>query len=163
MKILMIKCRNIVDVLLATPLLANLRHHYHGATIDFALNDYCVAMISNHPNVRQVFSYPMAQLRTMSLRKRIHREIANLRQILQNRYDLVINLTEVDRGLLIAALSKARQRLADGIQNVGKHSVIAGIDQDIFYETGFMESRGMTGIFEADVLNVVTEKVAQWG
>lgn len=359
MNILLIKYRNIGDVLLVTPLLANLRHHYPGANIDFALNDYCAAMISDHPDVRQVFSFPRAQLRTMSLHRRIHGEIAYLRQILQNRYDLVINLTEGDRGLLITALSRAGQRLglparqgifkwlnpctalagetdlvhtvakgfrfldllgletvsrkvsiywsqdieqrvdlllrqhgvdrfihvhpvsrwmfkcweddrmaaiidylelhagmrvvitasgepgerqrvdkilslcassplnlsgrldlkelaclisrarfffgidsapmhlaaavdtpvvalfggsnpvlwgpwdnessgqvyrlADGIQNVGKHSVIACIDQTIFYENGVKKSRGMTGISEADVLSVVSEKVAQWG
>jgi len=163
MNILLIKYRNIGDVLLATPLLANLRRHYPGATIDFALNNYCSAMISNHPDVRQVFSYPRAQLWTMSLRQRIHRKIAYLQQILQNRNDLVINLTERVRGLLIAALSRAGRRLADGIQNVGKHSVISCIDQTIFYENGVKKSRRMAGISVADVLSVVSEKVAQWG
>ncbi|MBV5341678.1 MAG: hypothetical protein J0665_19345 [Deltaproteobacteria bacterium] len=160
MKIFMIKYRNFGVVLLATPLLANLRHHYPCA---FALNDNCAAMISNHPDVRQVFPYPRAQLLTMSLRQRIHWEIEYLRQISQNRCDLVINLTEGDRGLLIAALSRAGQRLAYAIQNVGKHSLTACIDQTIFYVTGVKKSRGMTGISEAGMLSVVSEKVAQWG
>lgn len=111
MKILLVKYRNIGDVLLASPLLPNFRHHYPEARIDFALNDYCLEMIADHPDVGEVFPYPRASLGSMSFHRRLRGEIAHLRRVLKNGYDVVVNLTEGDRGHLIAALSRATVRL----------------------------------------------------
>ena len=46
MKILLLKFRNIGDVLLSTQLVNNLRHHYPNAQIDFCVNKETETMLS---------------------------------------------------------------------------------------------------------------------
>lgn len=57
MKILVIKFRNIGDVLLTTPLIENLHHYYPDATIDFALNKGTEAMIEGNPYINKIHIY----------------------------------------------------------------------------------------------------------
>ena len=54
MKILIIKFRNIGDVLLSTPLVSNIKYHYPNSEIDFALNEGCEDMIINNPNIEKI-------------------------------------------------------------------------------------------------------------
>jgi len=111
MKILIIKFRNIGDVLLSTPLLENLKHHYPDAQIDFALNAGCQDMISANPNIRNIFIYDRNKIKQKCLPNRIKDEIVYIKNIILNKYDLVINLTEGDRGAILSLLSKAKQKL----------------------------------------------------
>lgn len=111
LNILVIKFRNIGDVLLSTPLLENLKYHYPDATIDFALNQECESMISDNPNIRMVLSYDRAKIKSANFFYRILHELNFLQKIRRQHYDLVINLTEGDRGALIALLSQAKRKL----------------------------------------------------
>ena len=54
MKILLIKYRNIGDVLLVTPLINNLKLFYPNAQIDIALNHGTEDMVTLNPNISQV-------------------------------------------------------------------------------------------------------------
>jgi len=51
MKILLIKYRNIGDVLLVTPLINNLKLFYPNAQIDIALNHGTEDMVTLNPNI----------------------------------------------------------------------------------------------------------------
>ena len=57
MKILVLKFRNIGDVLLMTPLLSNLKQYYPKAQIDVAINKGTEAMVSLNPNINKFFSF----------------------------------------------------------------------------------------------------------
>jgi len=111
MKILIIKFRNIGDVLLSTPLIENLKYHYPDAKIDFALNAGCQDMISFNPDIRNIFIYDRNRIKQKHLIERVKDEIEYVNNIISNKYDLVINLTEGDRGAIIALLSKANKKL----------------------------------------------------
>jgi len=50
MKILLLKFRNIGDVLLITPLVSNLKAYYKDAQIDVAVNHHTEPMINLNPN-----------------------------------------------------------------------------------------------------------------
>ena len=67
MKILVMKFRNIGDVLLTTPLIENLHHFYPGATIDFALNRGCEAMIEKNPFVNKIHIYEREKIKRAGL------------------------------------------------------------------------------------------------
>jgi len=54
MKILLIKFRNIGDVLLSTPVIDNLTQIYDNPQIDFAINAECKDMVSLNPNINKL-------------------------------------------------------------------------------------------------------------
>ena len=57
MKILLLKFRNIGDVLLSTPLVNNLRHHYPNGQIEFCVNKETEAMLTLNPNLNKIITY----------------------------------------------------------------------------------------------------------
>lgn len=111
LRILLLKFRHIGDVLLATPLIDNLRRHFPDARMDMAVNDYCAAMVEGNPHLDQVLLYPRAAVKAASILGRARLEWAFYRACLARRYDVVMNLTEGERGALITGLSRAPIRL----------------------------------------------------
>ena len=57
MKILLLKFRNIGDVLLITPLISNLKDHYPDAQIDIAVNKGTESMLTINPNINKLIIY----------------------------------------------------------------------------------------------------------
>jgi len=118
MKILLIKYRNIGDVLLSTPLIENLKLNYPNAQIDFALNDYCIDMIEKNPNINNIFPYYRSRFKKVSFFKRTIEELRYFNSIVSIKYDIVINLTKGDRGSFIAALSGAKIKIGYKSDNI---------------------------------------------
>jgi len=111
MKILIIKFRNIGDVLLSTPLISNLRSIYPDSSIDFALNKGCEDMVSNNPDINNIIIYDRPRIKQLSIFSQLKEEIKFSRNIRRNSYDMVINLTEGERGAQLALLSGAKVKL----------------------------------------------------
>jgi len=111
MKILIIKFRNIGDVLLSTPLISNLKSIYPDSSIDFSLNKGCEDMISNNPNISNIIVYDRPRIKKLGIFTQLKEEVVFIRNIRNNRYDMVINLTEGDRGALLALFSGAKIKL----------------------------------------------------
>jgi len=109
MKILVIKFRNIGDVLLTTPLIKNLKLHYPEAKIDVALNKGTEEMITKNPNINEIFVYDRNYYKSLPKVKKIIEEFKFLRSF--KDYDMVINTTEGDRGAFIAKFSKAKTKI----------------------------------------------------
>ena len=117
MKILLIRFRLIGDVLLSTPLIRNLKLHFPNASIDMAINAEAKAMLEHNPDIDQLFLYPRKEIKNSSLLGKIRLETTYTKAILSNHYDLVINLTEGDRGALLALFSQAKIRLGRQTKN----------------------------------------------
>ena len=111
MKILLIKFRNIGDVLLSTPLISNLKNIYPDSVIDFALNKGCEDMITNNPNVSNIIVYDRPRIKKLRVFSQLKEEIRFTFSIRKKHYDMVINLTEGDRGALLALFSGADIKL----------------------------------------------------
>ena len=111
MKILLLKFRNIGDVLLSTPLVNNLRHHYPNAQIDFCVNKETEAMLTLNPNLNKIITYDRIAIKSLTSIKRLWRELQFIRSFKKENYDVVINLTSGDRGNLIAWVSNAPTRI----------------------------------------------------
>ncbi|MDA9031045.1 putative lipopolysaccharide heptosyltransferase III [Candidatus Pseudothioglobus singularis] len=111
MKILLLKFRNIGDVLLTTPLVKNIKNSYPNALIDFAVNKGTEHMITLNPNLNKIITYNREDIRSLPFLKRIWREIQFVRSFKKENYDLVINLTDGDRGDIISWYSQALIRV----------------------------------------------------
>ncbi len=109
--ILVMKFRNIGDVLLITPLLSNLKRAYPNAKIDVALNKGTEEMITLNPNVNDVILYNREKIKSFKGLKRIWKEIKFGYEIKKRGYDIVINTTEGDRGAQLALISGAKVKI----------------------------------------------------
>lgn len=111
MKILILKFRNIGDVLLVTPLLDNLKAHYPDALIDIAVNKGTEAMVEGHPTLHSVITYNRSFIKSLGIWNRLKAELAFAWKLRTTHYDIVINLTEGDRGAQLALISNAPIRI----------------------------------------------------
>jgi heptosyltransferase III len=111
MRILLLKYRNIGDVLLTTPLVKNIKNSYPDALIDFSVNKGTESMITLNPNLNKVITYDREDIKFLPILKRLWREIQFVRSFKKENYDLVINLTDGDRGDLISWYLKAPIRI----------------------------------------------------
>jgi len=110
-KILVMKFRHMGDVLLSTPLIENLRHHYPTAIIDYALNDDCQNVVIHNPFIDNVIPYYRSIVKKKNFLSRLVLELQFVWQVRKKQYDMVINLTEGDRGAIIALCSGAEIKL----------------------------------------------------
>jgi len=110
-RILILKFRNIGDVLLITPLLAELKRHYPNSQIDVGVNKGTESMLTLNKNVNNIIIYDREEIKSLSFFKKIWKEIQFSFSFRKNQYDIVINLTEGDRGTQIVRLIKAPIRI----------------------------------------------------
>jgi len=110
-KILILKFRNIGDVLLITPLLSNLKQHYPEAKIDVAINKETEPMLSLNPDINKIVAHDRDFIKSLPLIKKLIKEIQFTLFFRKKHYDMVINLTEGDRGAQIAWLAGASVRI----------------------------------------------------
>jgi len=107
--IVVFKQRNIGDVLLSTPAIRALRRAWPSARIAVAVNSGTEAMLSGNPDVDRVIAFDRPAREAGGLR-RLKAEARFLREIREGRPDLAVQLTEGDRGAILAFLSGARFR-----------------------------------------------------
>ena len=109
-KVLVVKLRQLGDVLLTTPLFSSLKNHLPSASIDAYVYSDSIPLLKDHPAINQIIGYDRGW-KSLSFFKKISREFALFSTIRQEGYDLVINLTEGDRGAFAAKFSKASIRV----------------------------------------------------
>ncbi len=109
-KILVAKLRHHGDVLMSTPVFHVLRHTFPDASIDAYIYKETSPILAGHPAIANLICYDRAW-KDLSLFQRYRREVKLLRYIRRQKYDLVINLTEGDRGALAALASAAPLRI----------------------------------------------------
>jgi len=116
-KILVIKLRHHGDVLLTSPLFSHLRKALPDVQLDAYVYKDTYPMLEGHPDVNTFFHYDKAW-KKLSFFKKIVKEVQILRKIRRQKYDMIINLTEGDRGALIAKI--CRPKYSVGMQREGK-------------------------------------------
>lgn len=105
-KALVIKLRHHGDVLLTSPVFSNLQAAMPQAQIDALVYKETFPMLEGHPAIHQLIAYDRSW-KKLRLVGRLSKEWALLKTIRKKGYDLVINLTEGDRGAIIAFASGA--------------------------------------------------------
>ncbi|MCP5492535.1 MAG: putative lipopolysaccharide heptosyltransferase III [Chlamydiales bacterium] len=111
-KILVIKLRHHGDVLMATPVFQVLQKRMPQAQIDAYIYAETKPMLEGHPSIQDFILYDKSKKTLISELKRLWR-------IRKNRYDLVINLTEGDRGAVAAWVSGAKVRVGVDPEGTG--------------------------------------------
>lgn len=109
-KVLVVKLRHLGDVLLTSPVFSALKKAIPDAQIDAYIYEEAKPMLEGHPAIHTLIGYDR-KWKKEGFFQRIWREFFLLRNIRKKRYDLVINLTEGDRGALAAKISKAKIRV----------------------------------------------------
>jgi heptosyltransferase III len=109
-KILVIKLRHLGDVLLTTPLFSLLKKKFPQAEIDAYIYKSTSPILEGHPAISEIITWD-EKVKEFGFLKKIFKEIKLIRFFRQKKYDLVINLTEGDRGALVAFFSGAKFRV----------------------------------------------------
>jgi heptosyltransferase-3 len=109
-RILVVKLRYLGDVLLTGPVFSALQHALPDAKIDAYIYQEAFPILEGHPAIHQLIGYDR-NWKKLSFWQQIRNEVSLLKQIRRNKYDLVIGLTEGDRGALAAFVSGAKIRV----------------------------------------------------
>ncbi|MBS0652149.1 MAG: putative lipopolysaccharide heptosyltransferase III [Verrucomicrobia bacterium] len=109
-RVLVVKMRHHGDVLLTSPVFTNLKRAMPQAEIDAFIYKDTLPMLEGHPSISQFLLYDRNWKKLFPLKK-ILKELSLLKKIRNAQYDLVINLTEGDRGAIAAWASKSRYRV----------------------------------------------------
>lgn len=128
-RVLVIKLRHHGDVLLTAPVFSALQNALPQAAIDAYIYCDTQPMLEGHPAISGYRLYDRAW-KALPLPSRIANELRLLSQIHRAKYDLVINLTDGDRGAIATRVSGARYRVGGDPQGQGftlKHRVYTHI------------------------------------
>lgn len=122
-KILVVIFRHLGDVLLTSPIFFNLKKAFPEAEIDAYVYKGSEQMLEGLSCISNIITYDR-KIKKLGLLKKIAKEIKLLNIIRKSKYDLVLNLTEGDRGAIISAYSRAKYRVGydngRGIKGKGK-------------------------------------------
>lgn len=106
-KILVVKLRHLGDVLLTSPVFTLLKKRMPESQIDAYIYTDSFPMLEGHPAISNLIGYDKG-IKKLPLFSRLKKELSLLWKIRKEKYDLVINLTEGDRGEIVCKLSGAK-------------------------------------------------------
>lgn len=101
--ILVVKFKRIGDVLLTTPLFRNLRIHFPSARICATVLENTVPMLSDNPDIDTIFP--------IDRNTGIWRQLRYIFALRREKFDLVIDLSDGDRGAIVSFLTGSPRRL----------------------------------------------------
>lgn len=102
-RILIIQTAFLGDVILATPVVSELKRIYPDSTIDVLVKKGNESLLTDNPKIEVVYSFDKAQGKYSAMRTLI-------RQFQKNKYDLVINLHRFASSGIIAGFSKGKKK-----------------------------------------------------
>jgi predicted lipopolysaccharide heptosyltransferase III len=105
-KILIIKLRYIGDTVLMTPLLSTIKAGIHNAELDVLVNEATQDVLTDHPSVRRLWP-----LRGRGSRRSLWHMVGLIHSLRREQYDIVIELTNNDRGAFLAYATGAPVRI----------------------------------------------------
>ena len=114
-KVLIIKLRHLGDVLLSTPLFSIVKKYIPQAQIDAYIYKESYPILEGNSAISEIISYDR-EIKKKNLIKRLSYEIKLLKKIKGKKYDLVLNLTEGDRGCIATDASHALYRVGYDIK-----------------------------------------------
>jgi len=109
-RILLIRLRNIGDVLLLVPTIRAFRENFPKAHLAALVNAGTEEMLSGNPLLDEILVFD-PQWKTLPLRQRVAREGKFVWEVRQRKFDLAINMTEGDRGAFLCLASGARWKV----------------------------------------------------
>jgi len=109
-KILVIKLRHHGDVLLTSAVFNCLKKALPNAEINALIYGETLPMLEGHPAITTIHTYD-GEWKNLSLLQKLAKEFSLVKQLREKHYDVVINLTEGDRGAITAWITGAPVRV----------------------------------------------------
>ncbi len=109
-RILLVRFRNIGDVLLTVPAIRSFRAAFPKAFIAAAVNAGTEAMLTENPALDEILVFD-PNWKGLPRAQRLSQEWKFVAEIRRRRFDLVVNLTEGDRGAFLSLASGAKYRV----------------------------------------------------
>jgi heptosyltransferase-3 len=109
-RILVIKLRHHGDVFLTSPVFGILKSRLPRTKIFAYIYQETLPMLEGHPAIEGFLLYDN-NWKSLPFLQRASKEMWLIRQIWKNRFDMIINLTDCDRGDFVALVSRARYRI----------------------------------------------------
>lgn len=106
-RVLVVKLRHHGDVLLSSPVFQILKARYPHLEIDALVYHDTREMLSEHPAIHQLHTIDRAW-KKQGVKAQLGHELALLKTLKAQKYDLLIHLTESNRGALLARYLKPR-------------------------------------------------------
>ncbi|MGB5219277.1 MAG: putative lipopolysaccharide heptosyltransferase III [Smithella sp.] len=107
-RILVIKLRYLGDVLLTTPVFDALRSRFPDAFIAAAVNKGTEDMLTRHPAIDRIFTVERGSNFLSDLQK----QFRLIKEIRNDKFDMVLDLTWNERAAVLAYMSGAKRRLS---------------------------------------------------
>jgi len=109
-KILVIKFRHIGDVLLISPLISTLKHARPGNQVSAAVKPGTEEMLEGHPDINGLYILPVRGAAESKIFF-FGRYLQWIWQLRREKFDITINTTEGDRGIVLSYLVNAGVRI----------------------------------------------------
>src|SRR5271169_3755568 len=109
-RILVIKLRNIGDVLLTVPVFRALREKFPNARISALVNSGTEGVLVGNPLIDDIIVFDR-QTKEMPVMRKYIREYSFLKMLRTKGFDLTVDLTGGDRAAIISRMTGARYRL----------------------------------------------------
>jgi heptosyltransferase III len=109
-RILLIRLRNIGDVLLMVPAVRAFREAFPRAHIAALVNAGTEEMLTGNPLLNEVLVFDR-RWKELPFPQKTAREIGFLREVRRRRFDLAVNMTEGDRGAFLCLASGAAMKI----------------------------------------------------
>lgn len=117
---LVVKLRHLGDALLAGPVFSILKKRLPNIQIDACVYEEAAPILEGHPAISGILKVDRGW-KKLGLLGRLAKEALFLRDVRRRSYDLVINLTEGDRGAMITRVSGASIRVGVDARKVYTH------------------------------------------
>ncbi len=106
-RILVLKLRYLGDVLLTTPVFDALRKHFPDAFLAAAVNKGTEDMVTDNPAINKIFTVE----RDSNFLADLQKQLRLIREIRHYKFDIILELTNNQRGAVLAYTSGAKRRL----------------------------------------------------
>jgi heptosyltransferase-3 len=115
-RVLVIKLRNLGDVLLASPVVSALKSQVPHIEVDALVYADTADMLRDHPDLAGLHVVDRGWKR-LGVLERLKREAQLIVRLRQRRYDLIVHLTEHVRGIWLARLLRPRFSVAPDLRS----------------------------------------------
>ena len=128
-KILIVKLQYVGDTLGVVPVVAALKRHAPGLTVDVLIHKECSELIAHHSDIRRVWIYDREEAKRNFFSTFAY-HIPLIAKLRREKYDIVIALTQGERPFFLSYVTGAPLRLTYTIDSIVTRMMNAFADQN---------------------------------
>lgn len=161
-RILIVKITSLGDVVLAQPVVADLRRAFPGVVIDWATDAAFAEIPGWNPGVSRVFSAPLRQFKRLRNRAGAMAILHSVQALRTHRYDAVLDIHGAYKSAIVAFLARAGRRYGYERQALGESGAGFAYSHRMHRPTGVGAVQGMRASV-ANALGYTLEPTPDFG